>query len=83
MQTFKSLIQDLGGGNALAAALREHLNVEETCLKDVSVRAWAMRDSIPSKYWLPIEEIARSRKLKHITVAKMAQLACQPRQEAV
>lgn len=65
MRSFSAIISSLGGAAALARKLGE---------KDVTVRAWALRESVPSAYWVQIEEIARELGQIDITVTSLAVL---------
>jgi hypothetical protein len=56
MSIHTDTIQRLGGPHALARLLGGGGIV----VKEVTVRAWQMRDSIPARYWQPISDVARA-----------------------
>jgi len=70
MNSFRDIIQAFGGGASLAREISE---------KPVTVRAWGRRDSIPPDHWCAIERAAKAKRIKGVTVGRMAELAATER----
>lgn len=62
---------------------KDIINLWPTCEKlgravgttGLTVRAWKRRDSIPSKWWIPLEDAAKEIGQAHITVNFLASVA--------
>ena len=66
MKSFRDIIQAFGGGAALAHVIGQ---------KPVTVRAWGLRNRIPSEHWHCIAKAAATHKIRGVSVDRMARFA--------
>jgi hypothetical protein len=65
MESVSELIEPLGGTSAVAAAL---------ALPVTTVSSWKVRDQLPSRYWAPIINLARERRIAGISLERLVEL---------
>ncbi|API59545.1 hypothetical protein BSL82_09650 [Tardibacter chloracetimidivorans] len=68
MDNHSAMIRELGGPHRLAHDLTQ----AGVAVKPVTARAWAIRNSIPAKYWPVIQTVAKASG-KSITINSLAQ----------